>query len=180
MGLGSTLNSITGVSSAAAQSNKYAMVNAAINNAYQKEFAQNGVQWRAEDLKKAGFNSAIAATEGATASGGGSFGGSGGTPAANPLDMINSIIGMRNQTSATESQNNLNEAQAILSLAQADNIPKELKVKMMNALSNQITANANATNAETNKKEKQYGLGSKIFGNKFSENYDKVVNWFSE
>lgn len=159
MGLGSigkAINSITGASSSASQANRYALQNAAVNNAYQKEFAQNAHQWEMEDLKKAGLNPALATNGGASASGGGSFGGSTGTPAGNPLDLLGNIVSMKNQTSATESQNNLNEANALLAIAQADNIPKKLKLEAMNALSNNITAKANATNANTNKKTARY------------------------
>lgn len=140
MGLGSTLNDITGATSSAALQQKYAIQNAAINHAYQKEFAQNAHQWEAEDLKKAGYNPALTATggSGASASGGGSFGGGGGQSAMNPFDILNSIVGMQNQTSATKSQNNLNDANAALAIAQAKNIPWETKIKLFDAITKRM------------------------------------------
>lgn len=97
--IGNIFNDISGASSAAAQ-----------QNAYQKEAAQNQVQWRSQDLDKAGFNKALAATEGATAGG---FGGTTGGSGYNPIDMLNNIVGMQNQTSATDAQNALLKAQTM-------------------------------------------------------------------
>lgn len=155
--IGKMNNAYQGITSSAKQAQGYAVTNALMNHQMQKEFAQNAHQWEMEDLKKAGLNPALTATggSGASASGGGSFGGSSGTSAGNPIETANLLIGMRNQTSATRSQNNLNDANAVLALANAKNIPQKLKVEMMNALSNQITAKANATSArETAKNER--------------------------
>lgn len=174
--LGGFVNSITGASNSASQANKYAVGNAALNHKYQKEFAQNAHQWEVEDLKKAGLNPALSAGGGGTsASGGGSFGGQTGTPGASPLDMIGSIIGMANQTSATKSQNNLNDAQAMLAMAQAKNIPEELRIKAQHALANMITARANATKAAGSKEGIIGGIGQK--GAKGT--IKAVTDWFS-
>ena len=152
MGLGSMLNDVTGATSSAALQQKYALQNAAINHAYQKEFAQNAHQWEMADLKKAGLNPALTATggAGASASGGGSFGGGGGQSAMNPFDILNSIVGMANQTSATKSQNNLNAANAMLAVAHAEKLPKEVKAQMLTALAAQTQAEAAQTNAAAN------------------------------
>ena len=168
--IGGIVNDITGVSSSASQSNKYAVQNAYLNHKFQKEFAQNGHQWEADDLEKAGLNRALTATggSGASASGGGSFGGSTGGSAGNPLDLLNGIIGMRNQTSATKSQNDLNAASAIKIIAETKNIPFKNKIEMMNAISNEVNANANATNAETNKNTAKGGVAAKILGNDYN------------
>ena len=174
--LGGFVNSITGASNSASQANKYAVGNATLNHKYQKEFAQNAHQWEVEDLKKAGLNPALSAGGGgASASGGGSFGGQTGTPGANPLDMIGSIVGMTNQTSATKSQNNLNDAQAMLAMAQAKNIPEELRIKAQHALANMITARANATKAAGSKEGIIGGIGQK--GAKGT--IKAVTDWFS-
>lgn len=113
--VGGALNSLTGVSSAAAQSQKYAMKNAWMNHAMQKEFAQNAHQWEMQDLQKAGLNPALTATggSGASASGGGSFGGNTGSPAGNPFDILNGLVGIHNQTSATNADNKLKAAETM-------------------------------------------------------------------
>lgn len=172
--IGKMNNAYQGITSSAKQAQGYAVTNAFINHAMQKDFAQNAHQWEMEDLKKAGLNPALTATggSGASASGGGSFGGSSGTSAGNPIETANLLIGMRNQTSATNSQNNLNDANAVLALANAKNVPQKLKVEMMNALSNQITAKANATNANTNANEANAGILGNIIG---SENAAEVT-----
>lgn len=70
--IGSILNDITGVTSGARQSQKYALQSAQINNAYQKEFAQNAHQWEMQDLRNAGLNPVLSAGgSGTGASGGG-------------------------------------------------------------------------------------------------------------
>lgn len=125
-----------------------------MNFEQQKYFAQNAHQLEAEDLKKAGYNPALTATggSGASASGGGIPGAQGITP----IDMIGSmktLIDAKNQTSATNSQNELNRAQAMNTIANTDNIPTQNRIAMMNALANQTTAEANTTNATTNKRQ---------------------------
>lgn len=174
--VGGLVNSITGASNSASQANKYAVQNANLNFKHQKEILQNQVQWHAQDLEKAGFNRALAADgSGGGASGGGSFGGQTGTPGANPLDLIGNIVGMANQTSATKSQNNLNDAQAMLAMAQAKNIPEELRIKAQQALANMITARANATKATGSKEGIIGGIGQK--GAKGT--IKAVTDWFS-
>lgn len=153
--MGGLLNDITGATSSAALQQKYALQNAAINHAYQKEFAQNAHQWEMQDLQKAGLNPALTATggSGASASGGGSFGGGGGQSAMNPFDILNGIVGMANQTSATKSQNNLNAANAMLAIAHAKNLPEQVKAQMLSALAAQTQAETATTNAKINKQE---------------------------
>ena len=150
--MGGLLNDITGATSSAALQQKYALQNAAVNHAYQKEFAQNAHQWEMQDLQKAGLNPALTATggSGASASGGGSFGGGGGQSAMNPFDILNGIVGMANQTSATKSQNNLNAANAMLAIARAENLPEQVKAQMLSALAAQTQAEAATTNAAAN------------------------------
>ena len=150
--IGGILNNVTGATSSAALQQKYALQNAAVNHAYQKEFAQNAHQWEMQDLQKAGLNPALTATggSGASASGGGSFGGGGGQAAMNPFDILNSIVGMRNQTSATKSQNNLNDANAIKAIAEAKGIPTQIKSQLITANAAKTTAEAATTNAAAN------------------------------
>lgn len=157
--IGGFINSITGASNSASQANKYAVGNAALNHKYQKEFAQNAHQWEVEDLKKAGLNPALSAGGGgASASGGGSFGGQTGTPGANPLDMIGKIVDIANQTSATKSQNKLNDASAIRQIAESNAIPQRLKIDLIKALAEDRNSKTNATSANT-------GTLGRVFGN---------------
>lgn len=88
--IGDIFNDITGATSAAAQSQKYAKEMAEINNKYQKEFAQNAHQWEVEDMKKAGINPILTATggSGASASGGGGSAASMSPSGINPVDAI--------------------------------------------------------------------------------------------
>ena len=153
--IGGILNNVTGATSSAALQQKYALQNAAVNHAYQKEFAQNAHQWEMQDLQKAGLNPALTATggSGASASGGGSFGGGGGQAAMNPFDILNSIVGMRNQTSATKSQNNLNDANAMLAVAQAKNIPEQIKIQWYQALTERMGTKIEQANSKTREQE---------------------------
>lgn len=150
--VGGIINNVTGATSSASLQQKYAVRNAAINHAYQKEFAQNAHQWEMQDLQKAGYNPALTATggSGASAAGGGSFGGGGGQSAMNPFDILNGIVGMANQTSATKSQNNLNAANAMLAIAHAKNLPEQVRAQMLSALAAQTQAEAATTNAAAN------------------------------
>lgn len=133
--VGKIANKLTGASSAASKSYKYSQGLAEINNAYQKEAAQNAHQWEMADLEKAGLNPALTATGGSGASlsggGGGSAGGGGG--GISPIDILNTIVNMQNQTSATESQIQLNDAEG--------------KATLINALANWENANTNLDKA---------------------------------
>lgn len=106
--VGSVLNDLTGASSAAAKAQKYALQSAAINNKYQKEFAQNAHQWETEDLKKAGLNRILSVGgSGASASGGGVSSASAQASGINPIDsVINTINGVQSaKKTASENAN---------------------------------------------------------------------------
>lgn len=155
--LGGLINSVTGATNTAQRQQDYAVHMNKLNFEQQKYFAQNAHQMEMEDLRKAGLNPALTATggSGASASGGGGSTGTGGASGSgNPFDILNTIVGMSNQTSATNSQNEVNRAQAIKLIAEAKNIPYQNKIAMMNALSGKMTAEANATNASVNKNTK--------------------------
>lgn len=160
--IGKALNSLTGASASAAQANKYAIGQMQVSNAYQKEAAQNAHQWEMADLKAAGLNPALTATGGSGASAGGfGTGGSGAVGGGmNPLELINSLVGMKNQTSATESQNKLNEAEATAAI--------------MNAKSNQMNA---ATNRTTMRGSKG-GIIGEIRDKGAKETWQGLKNWF--
>lgn len=91
--LGGIVNDITGATSAAAKSQKYALQSAAVNNKYQKEFAQNAHQWEVADLEAAGLNPILSAGGGgATASGGGVNSAQMASGGISPGDLINTGI----------------------------------------------------------------------------------------
>lgn len=91
--VGGFLNNITGASSAAAQSQRYALQSAAVNNKYQKEFAQNAHQWEVADLQAAGLNPILSTGgTGATASGGGVNSAQMASNGINPLDLANGLV----------------------------------------------------------------------------------------
>lgn len=138
---------------AAKQNFSYQKKLSEMNFEQQKYFASNAHQLEMEDLKKANLNPALTATGGSGASASG--GGIPGSPGIQPLDMVaglKTLVDAKNQTSATQSQNELNRAQAINTIANTDNIPFQNKIALMNALAGQTTAQANATNAETNER----------------------------
>lgn len=134
-GLGGTLNDITGVTSSAKQAQRYAVANAKLNNAFQKEFAQNAHQWEMADLKAAGLNPALTATggSGASASGGGSFGGTPGISSGNPFEIASMLVGMKNQTNATDAQASVNKATALKIITMLP-LEKEEKEKIIENL----------------------------------------------
>lgn len=128
-----------------------------LNFEHQKYFAENAHQMEMEDLKKANMNPALTATGGSGASASG--GGIPGSPGIQPLDMIGglkTLIDAKNQTSATNSQNEVNRAEALNIIANTDNIPFQNKIALMNATAAKIHAEAAATNAKTNKEQLKY------------------------
>lgn len=90
--VGGFINDLTGATTAGAQSQKYALQSATINNKYQKEFTQNAHQWEVQDLQKAGLNPILSAGgSGASASGGGVGSGTvtgGGSATISPMDAL--------------------------------------------------------------------------------------------
>ena len=110
--IGKGLNDFFGATSAsnAAFSQSVQLANQSFAN--QKEFAQNQVQWYADDLQKAGFNRALA-TGASSVGSGGATGGTGSAVANNAslLGMIAEIVDMKNSTKMTNAQVNLLEEQ---------------------------------------------------------------------
>lgn len=123
-GIGSLLNNITGATSAGAQSQRYAIESAMLNNVYQKEFAQNAHQWEIEDLKKAGLNPILSAGgSGASASGGGVNSASVQSAGVDPLSAGIGIWQGIEQAQNTAKDANLKDAQA--KNTEADTLLKE-------------------------------------------------------
>lgn len=146
--IGKALNQITGATNAsnAAYSQSKSLAN--MSYAQQKEFAQNQVQWYANDLEKAGYNRALS-TGASSAGSGGSIGNSGNIGNGNLLD----VVGMINNTRQTNAQIKLMEKQG-----QADI----------------INANANATNAKTNRSVANTGKLGKYIGSQNTESIWKM------
>lgn len=131
-GVGGFLNDITGASSA--QGKQYQQSKALSDRSYaqQKEFAQNQVQWYADDLEKAGFNRALS-TGASSVGSGGATSGSTSAPTAG-LDLLGGIVGAINQTRQTNAdtkyKDDLGQAaiiQAMAAMEQAGVKVDELK-----------------------------------------------------
>lgn len=102
-------NQYTGAYASAKQQQKYALEQMAVNNKYQKEFAQNAHQWEVQDLEKAGLNPILSSGGGgASASGGGTASGATGTGTGGGFtDLANSAM----QAAQTLSNLGLQESQ---------------------------------------------------------------------
>lgn len=130
MGFGSFLNNITGASSAAKQSQKYALEQMAQSNAYQKEFAQNAHQWEIQDLKAAGLNPILSADgSGAIASGGQTGAGASNQAPISPLDFISTIATAKQMMT----QSHLNEAQQLKTLTENGLLPRSTAAQIAKA-----------------------------------------------
>lgn len=149
-----------------------------LNFKQQKYFAENAHQMEMADLEAAGLNPALTATggSGASASGGG-IPGAQGTQAADILGGLKTLIDAKNQTSATKSQNDLNRAQALNTIAQTDNIPYQNKIALMNGEAAKMQAEAATTNASANFNE--YWLHQKELEYK-KKKYDAETKFTNE
>lgn len=120
--IGRILNNITGASSAASQSQKYALEQMTQSNAYQKEFAQNAHQWEVQDLIKSGLNPILSADDsGAIASGGQTGAGANNQAPISPLDFISTIATAKQMMT----QSHLNEANQLKTLTENKLLPKK-------------------------------------------------------
>lgn len=205
---GGILNDIMGTTSAGQQSQKYAKESAAINNTYQKEFAQNGIQWAVQDAQKAGINPIFtAASGGANASGGGINSAQVAASGANPIEMglgvLNGYTNAQETIAKTENLNadtvlkgaqtamqNLDYAikngmsEDIIKKAKADCLAAMKNLEVMNATISDLNASAGLAQ-ETTKKIKQGKVGE-IAGtslveygkNKGSEMFQKIKDFF--
>lgn len=134
--VGGIINDLTGATSAGAQSQKYALQSATINNKYQKEFAQNAHQWEVEDLKKAGLNPILSAGgSGTSASGGGVASGTvtgGGSATISPMDALGAGVsayqGIQNAKQIKAQTANL-DANTLLTKAKTQSELLELAIR---------------------------------------------------
>lgn len=154
--IGGIVNDVMGVTSAGKQNQAYALQSGAINHAYQKEFAQNGLQWTVEDAKKAGINPLYAVGGGATgASGGGVASGSTSPTGASGMGLLEGIGNLYNSTRATSANTELQEQQAgliktqIIKQLMENNVYKKLGFKTAEAAYEKLIAEAGQARSET-------------------------------
>lgn len=152
-GLGGILNSITGASQSARQQNQYAVGMSKLNYAQQKDMLLNGPSWQMEGYDKAGVNPTYGL--GGIHQGGGTASGTGGGTGG--LSQILGIVDAMNNTKSTN-------AGVTKTKAETNAIPQQLSNDATNAKANLISAEAERTNAETNRNLANKGLGGKVFG----------------
>lgn len=195
-GIGSFLNNLTGATSAAQQSQKYALQSAQINNIYQKQFAKNAHQWEVEDLQKAGLNPLLSAGgSGASASGGGVASATETATGISPMDLLTAGVGtvnaihtgkqIQSQTEQTDAQTLYTKAQTQMTLLEfaikqkmAPDIIQKLKKdveftgeqikKLQTGTASEILGTTNASEALDKAKKGIIGAG-KALGNKLTE-----------
>lgn len=132
-GIGSAINSITGSSESAYKQYKYQKKLQKQAQEFAKWQMSNSHQLEVQDLQNAGLNPVLSAGGSGADAGGVSMGSaSTGTPSADPISMVGSIIGMMNSS------------------------------KQTNALVDKTEAEVNNINADTKNKGQQYELQPKI------------------
>jgi len=166
--VGGILNDITGATSAGAQSQKYALQSASINNKYQKEFARNAHQWEVEDLQKAGLNPLLSAGgSGTSASGGGVASATETSAGMSPMDLLTAGVGTVNaihtgkqiqaQTDQTDAQTLYTKAQTQMTLLEF-----AIKQKMAPDIIQKMKKDLELTGQQI--KKLQTGMSGNVFG----------------
>ena len=89
--IGGFLNGITGANSASKKSQKYSLQSMAVQNAYEKEAAQNAHQWEIKDLEAAGLNPILSAGGNGAQADTGISAGSQQSSGITPLDLLQSL-----------------------------------------------------------------------------------------
>lgn len=178
--VGKALNNITGASSAAKQTQQYALQSAEINNKYQKEFAQNAHQWEVQDLVKAGLNPILSAGgNGASASGGGVASATETSAGLSPIDVIGAGISAYNGIQTGK------QIKAVTDNTDADTLYKKAQTQMQ-LLENAIKAKASKDIIDQIKADLEYtreqtkllkaGKTGHIFGTGVGEKYNEITN----
>ncbi len=152
--IGGLINDVMGVTSAGKQNQKYTLEQMGVNNAYQKEFAQNAHQWQVEDLKKAGLNPVLSAGgSGASASGGGGTSGTGMTAGAGAFsEIMNSAMGLAkldSETNLLKAQADNQTAGAIKAVEEAGMIKPQAEAQIRNLTTNSALNKAKQQEAES-------------------------------
>lgn len=161
------MNSLTGASSSAKQGYQYSKELAAQQWRYQKEAMQNQIQWRMQDMAEAGLNPALAAENIGGGSGNSPGGGTVNGGGAGGLGILGEIAGIYNGTRDTDAKTANLDTETKLA-------PQKVHNENLMAQAALKNADAAQTNAKTNQKLGQTGLGGKILG--MDSNYTGLVN----
>ena len=192
--VGQVLNSITGATSASKASQKYALQSMKVQNAYEKEAAQNAHQWEVADLEKTGLNPILSGLGGSGASA--DTGISAGSQQASGIDILSSASGVAKTLAElpnfTKTGNQI-DADTALKGAQAAEItaglpfiPQQKKADVIKTL-NDATLSSARTVSERGKGEnimgsirhgfENAGIATKKDYENASESYKKNRNW---
>lgn len=188
--VGGLINDLTGATSAGAQSQKYALKSAQVNNKYQKEFAQNAHQWEINDLQKAGLNPILSAGgSGTSASGGGVASGSvtgGGSATISPMEALGAGVsayqGIQNAKQIKAQTANL-DANTLLTKAktQMQLLENAIKMKASPAIIAKYEADLAKTQEEVAKLKGGAitGIAGTELGGKISKGWNYLTGLFT-
>ncbi len=160
LGLAGSLYGANSASKAAGLSWKQQVLMAMFQRDWEKEKMQNAYQWTVEDMEKAGLNPILATRNGAN-SGGGITAGAGDTSglksagqiAAQGLSQIipaaisaySGLKSTENQTTQTETDAILKQAEAAKTVAETKNLPEKMKSEIQRNIANTSKTNDERT-----------------------------------
>lgn len=136
--VGTTLNGLTGATNSAKTNQRYALQSMKVQNAYEKEAAQNAHQWEIADLEKAGLNpilssggSGAQADTGLSAGSGQSSGIDIMTSAGNLAKTIAELPNFKKTGEQIEAETTLNTAKADEIIAGLPFVPQKIKSEII-------------------------------------------------